>query len=429
MTNLASPIVDSGNQRAEVSPDARARRARFIPDGRGFLWSATRRALFRAAWRALVPRSKRAVSLEGSLQAAYRWLCAALDAGGDHGVAGWYSLVRGWSASYPETTGYTIPTFLTYAGVISQAEARTRAIRMADWEIEVQLPSGAVRSGLVSSKVGPAVFNTGQVLFGWISAYQATGEERYARAAQRAAEWLTREQDDDGAWRKNLSLFATSKIQTYNTRAAWGLALAGRVLHEPRWIHAARKNCDWALTQQQPNGWFRDNGFTDGEAPLLHTIGYALEGMLGVGELLNEERYVGATRSGILPLVEIHERRGTLRGRYDENWQETVSWRCLTGEAQIALILYRLAKYEQTDGFARTARAILGDLATIQDTDSPYPETRGGISGSEPLWGRYCPLAYPNWAAKFYLDALLLCLFGADVQSAPSTVEADPRLA
>lgn len=367
------------------------------------------------------------MSLERGLTAAYSWLCAAQDAAADGGVPGWYSLVKGWSASYPETTGYIIPTFLTYAAVMSQRAARERALRMADWEIEVQLPAGAVRSGPLGSKVAPAVFNTGQVLFGWISAYQATGEERYAGAAQRAAEWLTQEQDDDGAWRKNLSLFATSKIQTYNTRTAWGLALAGKVLGEARWISAARKNCDWALTQQQPNGWFRNNGFTDGEAPLLHTIGYAVEGMLGVGELLEDERYIGTATAGVGSLVDIYARSAILHGRYNANWQGTVSWRCLTGEAQLALILQRLAKYGHTAVLPRTVQAILEDLATIQDTDSPYLESRGGIGGSDPLWGRYCPLAYINWAAKFYVDALLLCLFGADVQDAPSRA-ADPRL-
>jgi hypothetical protein len=30
------------------------------------------------------------------------------------------------------------------------------------------------------------------------------------------------------------------------------------------------------------------------------------------------------------------------------------------------------------------------------------------VAGSFPIWGRYAPLSYPNWAAKFFVDALLL---------------------
>ena len=383
---------------------------------RSLLRIPNKKALVRACYRALMPSRRREVSLRQSLETAYAWLCAAQDATPDDGVAAGFSLVKGWWASYPETTGYIIPTFLTYAEVMREPKARERAIRMADWEIDVQLPSGAVRSGTLSTPVGPAVFNTGQVLFGWVSAYQATGEARFARAAQRAAEWLLREQDEDGAWRKNLSLLTHRPVHTYNVRAAWGLALTGHVFDEPRWITAARKNCEWTLMQQQQNGWFRHNGFTKNEAPLLHTIAYTLEGLLGVGELLDEERYVEAAASGALPLAAIYDASRRLRGRYRSNWQQAVRWRCLTGEAQMALVLLRLAKHSTRDiAFASIGRAILRDLSVIQDHASPYPESHGGISGSQPLWGDYNALAYINWAAKFYMDALMLSELGVDV--------------
>lgn len=384
---------------------------------RSLLQTRNRKALLRACFRAVRPDASAGISLEESRDAAYAWLCAAQDATPDDGVAAAYSLVRGWLPSYPETTGYIIPTFMICANVLSKPEARERAIRMADWEVEVQLPSGAVRSGVLGTETGPAVFNTGQVLFGWIGAYEATGEERYARAARRASQWLTAQQDNDGAWRKNLSSLTTSSVQTYNVRTAWGLALAGRALDERGWIEAARKNCDWALKQQLENGWFRHNAFSDAEDPLLHTIGYALEGLAGVGEVLGEERYTQAAVAGIRPLVEIHERSRRLRGRYASDWVGTVAWRCITGEAQIGLALLRLSPHVPEDRlFRATARAILEEIARTQDRESPYPETRGAISGSEPLWGRYCPLTYPNWAAKFYLDGLLLCVSGADVR-------------
>jgi len=228
-----------------------------------------------------LPAPEAEIALERNLQAAYKWLCLAQDATPDGGVAGWFSLLKGWSASYPEVTGYIIPTFLAYASAMAAPEAKQRALRMALWEIDVQLPEGGVRSGVMTTKAAPAVFNTGQVLFGWTSAYQATRDERFAAATQRAATWLVQQQDSDGAWRKNLSLLTTSKVQTYNVRAAWGLALAGHVFDEKKWIDAATKNCDWALGRQKPNGWFENNSFYENEIPLLHTIAYTVEGLLG----------------------------------------------------------------------------------------------------------------------------------------------------
>jgi hypothetical protein len=352
-----------------------------------------------------------------SLDAAYRWLCAAQDAAGDGGVAGWYHLAEGWSASYPETTGYIIPTFLRYAALTGTADARVRALRMAEWETEVQMPTGAVRSGLVSHPVGPAVFNTGQVLFGWAAACHATRDERIARAAARAGEWLLEQQDEDGAWRKNLSLLARGSVHTYNVRSAWGLALAGHALGEKRFIDAARRNCDWALRQQRENGWFAHTGFTDGEDPLLHTIGYVLEGLLGMGLLLGEDRYIEAARKGVVPLVELWSQGRGLRGRYDAHWKPTVGWRCLTGEAQVALVLHRLARFMGVASYAETGRGILEGLTRIQDVAGPFEGTRGALPGSQPLWGAYCPFVYINWASKFFMDALILQIFGVDVES------------
>ena len=34
--------------------------------------------------------------------------------------------------------------------------------------------------------------------------------------------------------------------------------------------------------------------------------------------------------------------------------------------------------------------------------------TMGAINGSFPLWGKYEPFAYPNWATKYFADAMML---------------------
>jgi hypothetical protein len=60
---------------------------------------------------------------------------------------------------------------------------------------------------------------------------------------------------------------------------------------------------------------------------------------------------------------------------------------------------------------------ILEDLATLQDTQTSSVVTHGALAGSEPVWGGYCSFRYLNWAVKFYMDALLLALFGEDVNS------------
>jgi len=186
-----------------------------------------------------------------SLEAAVRWICRAQDAFDDGGVARSYSLVynpyfqrKGWVPSYPETTGYIIPTMFDYAHLAKKQEFHDRAIRMADWECEVQMENGAVQGGTIDHAPTPAIFNTGQVIFGWIRAFQETGKERYLECAVKAGRYLLEHQDRDGAWRKNLSQYASSQMPfyTYNTRTAWALLLLSAAAHNAPFKDAAIRN-------------------------------------------------------------------------------------------------------------------------------------------------------------------------------------------
>ena len=368
-----------------------------------------------AIWRSSLNRHNTDVALGKHLEASYRWICAAQDASGNGGVAGWYDLRKGWAASYPETTGYIIPSLLAYADVAKEDDARRRAVRMADWEITIQLPSGAVHSSLMGGASEPAVFNTGQVIAGWTTLHRATGKPCYAEAAGRAANWLTGVQDGDGAWRKHLSRWTSSKVQAYNVRAAWALAQAGVVLGEPGWVDAARRNCDWVMTQQDASGWFANNVFRPGEDPLLHTICYVIEGLFGTGVLMGEERYIESAGRATEGLLGRFEKDRRTHGRYGPGWLPRASWRCLTGDAQFAGILLRLAKYAGHNSRHKVAaEAITRGVCGLQDMNPRRTPTYGGVPGSQPIWGEYLRYRYPNWAAKFHMDALLLLLHDVD---------------
>ena len=191
--------------------------------------------------------------------------CSAQDADEDGGVARSYSLAyhpffrrRGWTPSYPETTGYIITTVFNYAKENSRQDLFDRAVRMADWECEVQMASGAVQGGTINDPPTPAIFNTGQVIFGWVRAYQETGVARYLASALKAGEFLLSVQDADGAWRKSLSKYASAKMPsyTYNTRTAWALLLLGKQTARQAYVDAAVRNIEFALREQLANGWF-----------------------------------------------------------------------------------------------------------------------------------------------------------------------------
>ena len=353
---------------------------------------------------------------EDALRHAIEWICRAQDASGDGGVARSYALGynrffrrRGWLPSYPETTGYIIPTMFDYARRSGREEMFARAVRMADWESEVQMPNGAVMGGTVDTPPTPAIFNTGQVLFGWVRAFQETGDERYLSSAIRAGDFMLSVQDADGAWRKSLSEFASAAIPsyTYNTRSAWGMLQLADASGRPKYRDAAVRNIEYALTQQQSNGWLANNCLWDASRPLLHTIAYSLRGIVEVGMAIGEPRYIAAARVGADALLLRQHADGSLPARFDRNWESTVTYSCLTGNVQMGTVWARL--YEATgeekylDALARANRF----TRSVQWMGTRHPGLEGGISGSYPLHGRYGRFEVLNWAVKFFADSLM----------------------
>ncbi len=361
------------------------------------------------------PRSRRASDPATSLHAAMAWLARAQDASGNGGVARSYSLRfmrgyhqrRGWLGAYPETTGYIIPTFLDYAERFHQPEYKERARRMADWESDVQMDSGAVQGGTIDFPPSPAVFNTGQVLQGWARAHDEFEDRRHLDSMKRAGDFLVAAQDPDGAWRRHGSKYARQGINTYDARTALGLLEASSRTGDGRHRDAAARALRFSLSQQRPNGWFENCCLDDNARPLLHTLAYTMEGLLEGGALLEDPALIVGARRAADAVLERLGPDGWLAGRFDESWQPAARWSCLTGSAQTARVWSRLHELTGEKRYREGAVRANRYLAGTQDLKDADPGIRGGIQGSFPIWAEYGTYEYLNWAAKFFADSLL----------------------
>jgi hypothetical protein len=345
--------------------------------------------------------------------AALDWLERAQDATGGGGVARGYSLAwnpyfrsRGWQPAYPETTGYIIPTLYLAARHLQRPALARRAERAACWEVEIQLPSGAVQGGVLGEPVSPAVFNTGQVLLGWLAAFQETGLGVFAAAARRAGEFLLATQDDDGLWRRGTSRFADPRATLYNTRTAWALAEAGQRLVVPEFRAAAARNFRAVVGRQHDDGWIPDCCLTDPIHPLLHTIAYAIRGLLEGGRVLQDHGLIARAALAAEPLAGAVGPDGRLAGRYAAGWRPAASWSCLTGEAQMANIWLRLFELTGERKWLEPVARVLQFLKSTQNRTSSDPGLRGALKGSFPLGAAY-PYQTLSWATKFFVDALI----------------------
>lgn len=362
------------------------------------------------SWRDRLFRPRKSPQASQALDAVADWLARAQDASGCGGVSAYYDVAKKrWAGAYPETTGYIIPTLFNYAEVSGRTEFRERAIRMADWETDIQLTDGGVRAGTLDAKViTPTIFNTGQVLFGWVRAFEETGDTRYRDALRHAADWLLAAQDADGAWRRFASPVASHTINTYNTRTAFGLAKVAQVLGESIYLDAACRNVAWALEQAEPNGWLPNNCLEDNERPLTHTIAYAIRGILEVSVAAGDARALDRAVALAKSVAGAQRADGALPGRLDRRWHPVSRWSCLTGNAQMAIIWLRLAHLAGAPGLRDAAdKAIRFNLGVLE-THCQNAGVRGGVKGSHPLDGGYMRYRYPNWAAKFLADALML---------------------
>ena len=152
-------------------------------------------------------------------------------------------------------------------------------------------------------------------------------------------------------------------------------------------------------------------------APFTHTIAYATRGFLESGVLLGEARYVDAALKAGRGLAAVQRQDGWLAGTYKDGWVTDAGYSCLTGVAQMSLNWTRLAQVTGDETLRKNARAALAYLKTTQRLDDEDPAIRGGIAGSAPIWGDYSRFEYPNWAAKFFADALMMDM--ADIAVPP----------
>jgi uncharacterized protein YyaL (SSP411 family) len=340
---------------------------------------------------------------EKAIEAARDWLIQSQKTNGDGGSSkAFYLLSNKWAVSYPETSGYIISTFMDLYNLYGNEEDKVVATELAEWLLTIQTTEGAFPA--LDLKM-PVVFDTGQILLGLTDLYEIESKPAYADAIHRAATWLVNQQTPAGTWRDDYS----NTDHAYNSRVGWAMVKAGQLLNQSTYQEAGMRNLDWVVSQQKENGWFHHNGFIDHARPILHTIVYAARGLLEGHALQPEkEQYLLAARRTGDVLMDIYRTEQRLHGAYDEQWRIVSQARCLVGEAQLAVLWMRLYELLQVEGYRQSAKKVITDLTRTQDITTANKGIYGGIKGSIPVFAHYMLLSYPNWATKFYLDALLL---------------------
>ncbi|MBW7907084.1 MAG: hypothetical protein LC135_11940 [Phycisphaerae bacterium] len=344
--------------------------------------------------------------------AAVEWLARSIAACGGRGSAAyysrWYRPARGWAPPYPETTGYIIETLIAHADFARRPELIELALSQADWIRTLQEDDGALPGGWIAGgrKPPPSIFNTGQMILGLVAAGDRSGDAACLESARRAASWLAGQVDSaTGTWMAHS--YVAGYSPAYYTRVAWPVLEVWRRTGDSALKSAAVRVLDTIAGWQQPNGAIRNWEFRPGQPAFTHTMAYTIRGFLESARLLGNEgdRFFDVALRAADAVRRRMELRGRLAGAYDAELRGRYWYTCLTGNCQFAIAWMKLGDRTRDARFLSAALKALEFVTRRQSLGAIDPNVRGAIAGSSPLWGRYLTLRYPNWAAKFFVDA------------------------
>lgn len=275
--------------------------------------------------------------------------------------------------TYPEVTGYYIPTLLCWG-------MKDKAMQYAKWLIKNQKPDG---SWYDAHGTAPYVFDTAQILKGLIAILPVMPQA--GDGLRRGCEWVLGNMQPDGrlttpsmeAWGNQH--MCSELIHIYCLSPLYE---AAQVLNAPQYKEAAEK----ILAYYKANWRERIEHFN----MLSHFYAYVMEGLVDVGEL-------EMAREAMARIALIQRPDGMIPAYND------VTWTCSTAMFQFAITWYKLGNAE------------LGDKAFNYACSLQNPS--GGWYGSYPVTlmqklqltksrPDYFPKQEISWAVKFFLDAL-----------------------
>jgi uncharacterized protein YyaL (SSP411 family) len=344
-------------------------------------------------------------SKEKHFEAAVDWLKLAHQKSNNQGVSYGYSIKGGWRGPYRETTGYIAVTFFNLAKRLQNSDYRERALQMCEWELTVQNQDGSISNPHFYPNQG-IVFDTGQVIFGLVRAFEETQDQRFLDAAKKAANWLIdKAADENLRWTK-----CTHKgiPHVYNSRVAWSVLRLHQNNPEQKWLDVACSNLDFAV-EQQKNGWFDQCAFESNVAPFTHTIAYAIRGLYESSQILSNEEYLLNAETVALSCVDKVSSDGFIPGQIAINGDSIDSYCCLTGNCQLAIVWAKMYKRSGNEAFKTAAIKALKYVMERQLLSTMNNNIKGAIKGSYPIWGPYSRLTFPNWPTKFFVDAMIEC--------------------
>jgi len=310
-------------------------------------------------------------------------------------VAGWITTLMQLKKQYPQI----------YSKIFKERNVENE---MAEWLLSEQRPDGTFAASYEDAvNQPPSIFVNGAVISGLISHYEVERNEKTLQAILKSADWLLQMQMDNGNWK-----YYTFNVPYVNSMSAFALIRLGKIISDEKYITAGKKNIEYIISVQQPNGYFfpkhspQTNSAPRKDFYYTDAIAFTLMGILFSSNELNDGTLTENVSNGFKPVLHLLSRDGYLPGEINDSFQTTVNYCCLPGNcllSSVGAMLYRKTKNE----LFKTASEKLLDYVKEKQLRSRYTYLAGGITGSWPLSGKYNPYEINSSAIKYFVDALM----------------------
>ena len=159
------------------------------------------------------------------------WLLTSIRANNGAGSSAYFHLLKGgWSAPYPETTGYIIGTLLDYHGLLLEKELMETALSCSRWLLKIQNDDGSFPAGF-GGKGKPIIFDTSMALFGLTDIYRKTGDRTFLTALQETVSWVLDQFTSEKRWNKHA--FVPGYEPAYYTMVVWAMLYSNQIAKHP----------------------------------------------------------------------------------------------------------------------------------------------------------------------------------------------------
>lgn len=328
-------------------------------------------------------------------QLAINWVHRSIDVNGGRGSSAYYHLMKGWSKPYPETSGYLIETLMSSG----EEKDQKATLFLGEWLLSIQLPSGAFPGGL-GTLGKPIFFDSGMILGGLNSLHQFDPDGPWLSSLLALRVWLLQQLRE----RSN-----TNFIKVYDP--TYQVLVLSRLLDSDKLIPISKEDLELIqdsfltyLSRMNELSFPSQSGFLPDADALTHTLAYSLEGIFKCGLFFENDNAIQVVKNALNQLIMKRQELGFLQATFDRQWASKDSYSCVVGNCQMSMLMNKMYQLSDDQHFKDAAVQLFADIASTAKRRMLVGKN-AGVPGSSPIWGTYFRFAFPNWAAKYYIDA------------------------